>query len=256
MSQERRRHLIVPDTQVKPGVDTSHMDWIGRAIMEYRPDVIVHLGDHWDMESLSSYASRKQMEGKRYKADIEAGNAAMKRLLKPLREYNKRQARNKKAQYNPRMVFITGNHEQRIERAVEEHPHLEGLIGYHDLDLSDWEVIPYRVPIDIDGILFCHYFYAQNSGRPYGGTAHNKLKNIGCSFVMGHQQGFDYASRQLANGKQQHGLVVGSAYLHDEDYRGPQANHEWRGIVVLNDVHDGDMDIMPLRMTYLQRKYG
>jgi hypothetical protein len=253
---ERRRHLIIPDTQVRPDVDTSHMDWIGRAIMDYRPDVIVHLGDHFDMPSLSSYASLKELEGKRIKADIEAGNAAMKRLLKPMHDYNRRRAQNKKSQYHPRMVFITGNHEERIERAIAKHPQLEGLFGYEDLELSDWEVIQYRQPIEIDGVLYCHYFYAQNSGRPYGGTTHSKLKNIGCSFTMGHQQGMDYAMRQLPNGKRQYGLVAGSCYLHSEDYRGPQANSEWRGVIIKNDVHDGCYDLMPLSLSYLARKYG
>jgi hypothetical protein len=44
--------------------------------------------------------------------------------------------------------------------------------------------------------------------------------------------------------------------LHDEDYRGLQSNGEWRGIVVLNEVHNGGYDIMPLSMDYLRRKYG
>lgn len=250
------RHLIIPDTQVKPGVRTDHMDWIGKAIMEYRPDVIVHLGDHWDMESLSSYASLKELEGRRVMADIESGNEAMRRLLRPLREYNRRRAKNKKAQYNPRLVFIMGNHEERIERAVAKHPALEGLLSYDKLDLSDWEVVPFREIIEIDGIHYTHYFYAQNSGRPYGGTAHTKLKNIGLSFTMGHQQGIDYAIRQLPNRKLQYGLVAGSCYLHDEDYRGPQANSEWRGIVVKNDVKDGGYCIMPLDMDYLERRFG
>lgn len=242
------RILVIPDTQVAPGVPTEHMEWIGKAIVDYKPEVVVHLGDHWDMESLSSYASRREAENKRYDADIHAGNEAMKKLLAPLKRC--------RAKYKPRLVFLHGNHEFRIERAVNENPYLEGWLSYDNFNLDDWEVIPFKQPIEIGGVLFCHYFYAVNSGRPYGGTAISKLKNIGCSFVMGHQQGFDYAVRQLANGKQQHGLVVGSAYIHDEDYRGPQANHEWRGIVMLNDVADGDMDIMPLRMRYLAKKYG
>ena len=38
------------------------------------------------------------------------------------------------------------------------------------------------------------------------------------------------------------GLVAGSCYLHDEEYRGPQAKSEWRGIIVCHDVADGDYD--------------
>ena len=49
--------------------------------------------------------------------------------------------------------------------------------------------------------------------------------------------------------------MSGSYYLHDESYRGPQANNEWRGIVVKNQVLNGNYDIMELSMSYLCRKY-
>lgn len=66
---------VIPDTQVRPGVDLSYLSHIGAYIAEKEPDAIVHLGDHWDMPSLSSYDfGKKQYEGRRYIADIEAGN--------------------------------------------------------------------------------------------------------------------------------------------------------------------------------------
>ena len=41
-----RRYVVIPDTQVKPGVPTDHLEWAGRYVAEKRPDVVVHLGDH------------------------------------------------------------------------------------------------------------------------------------------------------------------------------------------------------------------
>lgn len=41
-----------------------------------------------------------------------------------------------------------------------------------------------------------------------------------------------------------------------EAYRGPQAKNEWRGVVVLHDVRDGDCDPMFLRMQWLCREYA
>ena len=49
------RILVIPDTQVKPGVNTDHLEWAGHYAVKMKPDVIVHIGDHWDMPSLSSY---------------------------------------------------------------------------------------------------------------------------------------------------------------------------------------------------------
>ena len=174
------RHLVIPDTQVSPGVPTEHFRWIGKAIMEYRPDVIVHIGDHWDFPSLSRWdrGKPKKMEGRRLKDDIKSGNDAMKLLLGPLRKY--REKSKGKARYQPRLVFCFGNHEDRLTRAIDAMPYeLDGVVSFDDLDLSDWESHAYLKPVVIDGIAYAHFFYNPMSGRPYGGTAHTKLKNIG-----------------------------------------------------------------------------
>ena len=47
------RHLVIPDTQCKPGHSFEHLEWAGQYAVKTKPDVIVHLGDHWDMPSLS-----------------------------------------------------------------------------------------------------------------------------------------------------------------------------------------------------------
>lgn len=46
-----KKHLVVADTQVKPNHDLSYMSAIGEYIAHKKPDVIVHIGDHFDMES-------------------------------------------------------------------------------------------------------------------------------------------------------------------------------------------------------------
>ena len=65
MVKSMTRVLVIPDTQVRPGVPIDMMRWAARAIKEYKPTHVVHLGDHWDFPSLSSYSSRKEIEGKR-----------------------------------------------------------------------------------------------------------------------------------------------------------------------------------------------
>ena len=42
-----REMLILPDTQTKVGVDIDHLVAAGNYAAERRPDVIVHLGDHY-----------------------------------------------------------------------------------------------------------------------------------------------------------------------------------------------------------------
>ena len=80
-----KKLLIIPDTQVKPGVAIDHMDWLGKYVCDLRPDIIVHLGDHFDLPSLSSYdKGTASIEGKRVVADIEAGREAMRLFERPI----------------------------------------------------------------------------------------------------------------------------------------------------------------------------
>lgn len=254
-----RRHLIIPDTQVKPGVPTEHIDWAAQAILEYKPDVIVHLGDHWDMLSMGSYSApgSKEKEGSRIKDDVEFGNEAFIRLDKPMAAEIARLKAGKRKQWNPVRKYLRGNHDDRADRMVAADPRLEGIIGTDLLKVPDgWDVHPFLEIVEIDGVHYSHYFSNTHSGQPIGGSVDNRLNKIGRSFVQGHEQGFLYGVKQFPGSVTRHGLVAGSFYLHDESYRGLQSNGEWRGIVVLNEVQDGKYDIMPLSMDYLRRKFG
>lgn len=242
-------HLVLPDLQAKPGVDLQHLVWAGKYIAEHGADVIVQIGDAYDMESLSEYdRGKKSFEGRRYKADIEAGNRAFELFEEGLAANGGLKARK---------VFTLGNHEQRIERALELEPRLEGVLGYEHFNVTalGWESHDFLKPVEIDGLWFSHY-WTNAVGRPLSGAVENMLRQTGCSFVQGHQQGLRWGRRELPNGKAQMGLVAGSFYSHHEDYRGPQGNDHWRGIVVLHEVHDGDADIMSVSIDYLKRKFS
>lgn len=254
-------HVVIPDTQAKKGVQTAHLGWVGQYIVDkFKNDddvTLIHIGDHWDMPSLSSYdRGKKAMEGRRYNDDIEAGNAAFELLNAPLVAFNRRQRKHGRSEWNPRKVFTIGNHEHRIERATEDNAQLDGVVSFDHLNATDlgWEVIPFLQPIFIDGVGYCHYFYNPNTGKPYGGLVDTRLKTIGHSFTMGHQQGLQYGLRFVAT-RSQHGLVAGSCYLHDEAYLGPQGNPHWRGIVICHEVRAGSYDPMFVSLDYLCRRY-
>ena len=90
-------HVVIPDTQAKPGVPTDHLRWIGQYIVDQfhdEPIKIIHLGDHADMPSLSMYdKGKKAMEGRRYVQDIEAANAACRILNEALLKFNNNRRR-------------------------------------------------------------------------------------------------------------------------------------------------------------------
>jgi hypothetical protein len=248
-------HVVIPDTQVKDGVLTDHLRWAGRYIGESLGDrknvTIIRLGDDHDMESLSSYDVGKRVsEGRRYQTDIDAGNAGLALFDSSLKEAAPRR-------WKPRKVKLHGNHEDRITRAANDQAFLDGTVTLDDLDDArlGWEVHPFLEVVDIDGVLYSHYFYNPMTGRPYGGqSVDTRLKTIGHSFTMGHQQGLWYGLRDTIRGRH-HGLICGSFYLHDEQYKGPQGNDHWRGIVVCNQVEDGMYDPLFVSLDYLCRRY-
>lgn len=242
-----KRHLVIPDTQCKKGDPVRHFEWLAEAIDEYKPDTVIHLGDHWDFPSLSSYDSlgSLKLEGARVEDDIEAGNATL-RLLRD------------RVTHKCRKVLLHGNHESRLSRAVNKDPRLAGTLGFHLLDTKGWEVVPYYAgapgQIEIDGVMYAHFFPVPNTGKPIGGTIQNRLQKIGQSFCHGHVQSLMQGSHQFATGRTIQGVQAGSFYCHDEDFKGP-ANRHWRGIVILNEVNKGTFCEMPLSIDYLCRKY-
>jgi hypothetical protein len=132
------------------------------------------------------------------------------------------------------------------------------MLSYENFALKNygWEVYDFLEIVDIDGILFSHYFANPMSGRPYSGRAASLLQRIGKSFVMGHRQELDFSCRELCDGTRQLGIVAGAFYQHDEGYKGYQGNKHWRGVVVLHETSEGWGDAMFVSLSYLKRKYG
>lgn len=252
-----KTHLVIPDTQVKPGQDLTFLTRIGKYIVNKKPDVVIQIGDFSDMESLSFYdKGTKNFEGRRYKKDIEAAYQAMEALLSPLYEYNNRAKRNKEKQYWPRLVLTLGNHEDRINRLVNEDPKLEGMIQITDLPYWQygWEVYPYLEVVNLDGINYSHYFTSGVMGRPVPNARQLLIKKHQ-SCVMGHVQTMDIATDYRADGTPITGLFAGCCYEHNEFYLGKQGNHHFRGIHMLYEVNNGSFYHHAISLNYLNRKY-
>lgn len=256
MEQKTITHLVIPDIQAKPGNDFTYLKCLGNFIVEKQPDTIVCIGDFADLPSLSSYdKGLKSFEGRTYNDDLWAAREAMDALLTPLFRYNARAVKNKQKQYKPRMVMTLGNHENRINRVINEDRKLDGLISTDDLPYQDWEVHPFLDVVVIDGIAYSHYFTSGVMGRPI--TTSNALltkKHMSC--FAGHQQGRQISYGKRADGKEMTAIICGSFYEHDEDYLGPQGNQHYRGFYVLHDVNDGSFDEMAVSIKFLKSRYN
>lgn len=242
--------FVIGDVQVKQGISLDYIHWVGNYIAKKKPDIIVNIGDWYDMQSLSSYdKGQLSAEGRRVKADIEAGDNALGIIEGYIQAVKG---------YNPRKVVTLGNHEDRIDRFVSTHPEFEGFIGTDKLAFTThgWEVFKFLTPVNICGINFVHYVQNVMTGKPLGGTVVSMLKTIGESFVMGHKQVLEHTLRYLPlSGKPQIGIIVGACYAHSEGYKGVQGNHHFRGCVMLYECNDGYAMSKPVSLDHMQRVY-
>lgn len=256
-------HLVIPDVHCRPGVNNDRLLWAGRMAIEKQPDVIVCLGDFYDFPSLCSYdKGKKSFEGRRFNADVAAGLDGLDKFDQPIKEFNRRRTRSKKTLYRPRKVLLIGNHEQRIERVVSLHPELEGTLSYNVLgfEAHNWEVVPFLKVIEIDEILYSHYFVSGVKGESISGVnvAGSLLSKNMLSSTCGHNHTLDWAVRTTPTGNTLMGLSAG-CYLdpdQKEDYAAATDFQWWRGLIMKNNIHRGSYDLETYEANRVKRLYN
>jgi hypothetical protein len=213
------------------------------------------MGDAADMPSLSDYdKGKRSFVGKSYKSDIEAHLDFQDRVWSPVRATKKKM---------PYRIILEGNHEHRIERALDYSPELSGTIGFKDYAFDDYynEVVRYdgQLPgiIKSDGILFAHFFPTGVSGRPMGGLSPARMmaqKNkVSC--VASHIHTLDFFSERNIDDKILNCLIAGCYQDYVNDWAGPIGKF-WRpGVAVLRNVSDGDYDFQWISLSSLQKAY-
>ena len=253
MTKRRRstkRYAYIPDVQITPDTDVTHIEACGRYLREMKPDRIILAGDWWDMHSLETFSKEgsKDWESKNIKADYECGNEALAMFTRLVRT----------RAYNPVIEMTLGNHEYRIIRAAESPfgQKFKEFLNYDHLATKKCKVHahPFLEIIVRDGVMFSHYFNNPDSKmtNPIGGSIQNRLWKLGDSFCAGHEQVAIHGQVYTATGQRRCGIVAGRFYQEDLDYLGPQKSKQsWSGIYILNEVNNGSFDAMPVSMEYL-----
>lgn len=249
-------HVVIPDGHAHYKHNNDRALWVGQLIADLKPTVVINLGDSADMPSLSSYdKGTRGFTGRSYKADIDSHNDYQEKLWHACKKSKRKM---------PGRVTLIGNHEQRIDRALDLSPQLEGTISYADLNLDKYYdiVVPYEgnTPgvIEIDGVHYAHYFISGVLGKPIGGQypAASLLAKKYVSCTMGHAHVFDYATRTRADGSKIHGLVAGCYQDYMADWAG-LSNGLWsRGVVIKRNVEGGNYDIQWVSIEALRKEYA
>lgn len=251
IEKDSKSILIIPDAHAKPEVENDRFEWLGSYIADTQPDILVCIGDFADMPSLSSYDfNKKSYEGRRYALDIESVHDAQTRMFKAMGDFRPK-----------RMVMTLGNHENRINRAIEDDSKLEGTISIDQLGYEGfgWEVHKFKEIAMVEGIAFTHYFPNGLMDRAIGGdnVAAGILKKYHCSGVQGHRHDLKFASEVHIDGRRISAIVAGCYFNHHEDYvsRTIQKTY-WRGLTHLHNVNNGEFDVEFIRLEQIERVYG
>ncbi len=254
--------LAIGDIHLEPGISNERMLWLGRLAGDRKPDVVLQIGDLFDMPSLSSYdKGKKAFEGRRLSLDLSHGKAGLQLFEDGLDEYNKVLRDKKLKTYRPRKCITYGNHDQaRVERAINDDPKLDGILSLADLGYEEfgWETTPFLEPLDINGVVFQHYF-TNTMERPLGGDNLGSalIKRFHTSCFQGHNHMLKIANESDARGKKLYAGSIGCYFEHELSYasRQPQ-NQFWRGVVLLKGVKDGTLDDMEfISLNSIKRDY-
>jgi hypothetical protein len=242
-------HLVIGDPHCNPKASNDRFLWAGKMARDLKPTTIVCMGDFASMDSLSSYdKGKKSFEGRRYKKDIDHAHDALEKFNKGL---NGRR---------PRKVMLLGNHEDRIDRIVDETPELDGTISTKDLNFKEygWEVIPYQEPIAINGVHYCHNYPTGIMGKPISGdnVARALLLKNKVSSTVGHCHLFDYSMCTIPSGRKVIGLSAGCYLNHKESYARNTQRMWWSGLIVKRNVRNGEYDIETIEYNAVRREYG
>lgn len=258
--------LVIPDSHTRPGISNRRFKWLGKLVLDLKPDVVVDLGDFTDFPSLSSYDGSqltggkkptKVFEGRRYKDDVAAGIEARAFLHEELQRAGRKR---------PRRIALGGNHDgDRLNRVTNLVPELEGTVAITDQMHKEygWEYFPFLEPVDIAGFSFAHYHVGGVMGKP-AATGENPgstmLKKLYCSAVQGHLHLWDESHRTKGTGQKIQAISAG-VFLDPnqrEGYAGP-AQRLWdNGITLLKGADKGFAEggFSFITIKQLQQAYG
>lgn len=178
--------FFIPDTHV-PYHDKRAFRLARSVCKEFKPDVVVILGDFADFYSVSSH---EKSPDRKYGLVEEAKQ--VRRCLKAL---------NRSAP-NARKIYVCGNHENRLERYIKNKaPELFNVTTIEqvlDLENLGWEFIPYFDYAKIGRLIITH-----DTGAA-GKNAHRKSlidAGSGNSIVIGHTHRAAYEAHRTTDGK-------------------------------------------------------
>lgn len=242
--------LVIGDAHVDPkqrrGLD--RFNALHNLILERKPSRLVIIGDFITLDSLSDWDKdkRRRLEGKRYYHDIQVGRDALGRMM------------GSGFDWKPELIFIEGNHEERLQRYLDRDPSFDGVVSIERDLCPDWKYIPYKSQWKYKGVSFTH-IPINEAGKALGGknACQRSLEIYNNSVVFGHTHKLAVACvHRLSSPHLQQAVNVGCFFDHVDDYATGSVTSYWRGVVLLNHYSFNRMDVETISMGRLRQDYA
>lgn len=148
---EIQKTVLLPDIH-HPHIDDRVMEALNQFIFDYCPNELVYMGDQMSLDCISSWNKKKPLlkEGQRLLKDYENFDKDILQIHENL------------TTKNTKKTFMIGNHEERVNWYVEEHPELENLIDIdRNLNLTErgYKIIPFNGIYKLGKLSVIHGFY-------------------------------------------------------------------------------------------------
>lgn len=227
------RILILPDVHLEGNKTPKPYLVTKPFIKDYKPDEIVILGDFLDCSPVSHWLKNKprKTENKRMLQEYARANEELDFLQK----------------HSKKVTYLEGNHEHFLERYIDEHPTLEGLLE-----------LPEHLDLLHRGITWHKINTLYKKGKAYltHGIYYNKyhaakhLITFGCCVIYGHSHN---AQSHMMNMKMQEPIMaygLGCLSDHAPDFlNGRPANWLNQFAVLEVNTSTGRFNLYPINIT-------
>lgn len=175
--------LVISDIHTHPDDDFKRLEALGNLILEEKPNNIIILGDGSRHDAFSSYEKYKDWTAKQ---ETDAWLHALSLIFGPMDRWNERQRGHRHRTYSPIKLYVKGNHEDRLNRAISEDKY--GYSSLVDLDHVFGKryfdgVFEYGDVVTVNNIAYTHVPRNKMGRAMAWGTA---VKHASSHLIFGH----------------------------------------------------------------------
>lgn len=204
-------------------------------------DELVQLGDYVDADAVNAHdeGRRRAQEGRRLKDEYDVANELLDQLSDAVRVKNR----------GAKIVMLKGNHEWRVDRWVDRHPEVEGLVEVENgLRLQArgvrWvQSYPYGEMYKMGKLHAIHGAYTSK----YHATRH--LDEYGINLIYGHVHSVQVASKPGLDGlKTTEAISIGCLCDYNLPYLQGRPSKWQHAFAEVHLMDNGNFNVLPVRI--------